>query len=336
MIYALRGIIFGIRMIFDKKKRQLFLTDEVYNRVNIFLKELPIEILESKKIYEDSPSDIRRLDYYLSLHSYDLLSLNFTAGFDISTLRIQLEDVITKYEEYTIALRKDEEDEDWAPFYFTAIDEYERCMQLIGLCYLLHRRDLLPRIAAMQDKIYHEQTDQLDTLYEDFLSFELTDRYDVDQWFFDNPYRPLIFSKYRDTKEESIQDIQEYLKLWYPAFESAAWHDTHKMDEGLYFGYWAIEAAAYVYLLDLDDSEITHMIYPKDLVKFAREFVPFENDISNPCVKTLRCEAGQICPKTGEWYSPANNMEKRHFNQGEGMPEIKDNPWGLTIWYLTE
>ena len=58
-------------MIFDKKKRQLFLTDEVYNRVNIFLKELPVEILESKKIYEDSPSDIRRLDYYLSLHSYD-------------------------------------------------------------------------------------------------------------------------------------------------------------------------------------------------------------------------------------------------------------------------
>lgn len=52
--------------------------------------------------------------------------------------------------------------------------------------------------------------------------------------------------------------------------------------------------------------------------------------------KTLRSEAGQICPKTGEWYSPANNMEKCHFNQGEGMPDIKDNPWGLTIWYLTE
>ncbi|WP_180171127.1 PoNe immunity protein domain-containing protein, partial [Acinetobacter sp. YH12027] len=237
---------------------------------------------------------------------------------------------------YTIALRKDEEDEDWAPFYFTAIDEYERCMQLIGLCYLLHRRDLLPRIAAMQDKIYHEQTEQLDTLYEDFLSFKLMDRYDVDQWFFDNPYRPLIFSKYRDTKKESIQDIQEYLKLWYPAFESAPWYDLHKMENGGYFGYWAIEAAAYVYLLDLDDSEITHMIYPKDLVKFAREFVPSENDISNPCAKTLRSEAGQICPKTGEWYSTANNMEKRHFKQGDVMPEIKDNPWGLTIWYLTE
>ncbi|WP_180118582.1 PoNe immunity protein domain-containing protein [Acinetobacter sp. YH12096] len=260
----------------------------------------------------------------------------YTIGKSIQPLRIELENIITKYEEYTMALRKDEEDEDWAPFYFTAIDEYERCMQLIGLCYLLHRRDLLPRIAAMQDKIYHEQTEQLDTLYEDFLSFELMDRYDVDQWFFDNPYRPLIFSKYRDTKKESIQDIRKYLKLWYPAFESAPWHDIHKLDESFYFGYWAIEAAAYVYLLDLDDSEITHMIYPKDLVKFAREFVPSEKDISNPSTKTLRCEAGQICPKTGEWYSPANNMEKRHFRQGDVMPEIKDNPWGLTIWYLTE
>lgn len=318
----------------QNQRRQVFLTDEIFNRVNTFFKELPIEIQDSKKLYEGSSADIRRLDYFLSLHAYDLLSLNFTAGFNISALRLQLEDIIVKYEEYTLALRKDEEDNDWAPFYFTAIDEYERCMQLIGWCYLLHRRDLLPRIAAMQDKIYHDQTDQLDTLYEDFLSFELNDRYDVDQWCFDNPYRSLIFSKYRDTKEESIQDIQEYLKLWYPAFESAAWHDTHKMDEGLYFGYWAIEAAAYVYLLDLDDSEITHLVYPKDLVKFAREFVPSENDITNPNAKILRCEAGQICPQSGEWYSPANNMEKRHFNQGEVMPEIPNNAWGETIWYM--
>ena len=286
--------------------------------------------------YNKSINDLRRLNYFVAEEAYQLLSLHYTIGKSIQPLRIELENVIIKYEEYTIVLRKDEEDEDWAPFYFTAIDEYERCMQLIGWCYLLHRRDLLPRIVAMQDKIYHDQSDQVDTLYEDFLSFELNDRYDVDQWFYDNPYRPLIFSKYRDTKEESIQDIQEYLKLWYPAFESAAWHDTHKMDEGLYFGYWAIEAAAYVYLLDLDDSEISHMVYPKDLVKFAREFVPSAHDISNPSVKTLRCEAHQICPQTGEWYSPANNMEKRHFNQGEVMPEIKDNPWGLTIWYTTE
>ncbi|WP_180155110.1 PoNe immunity protein domain-containing protein [Acinetobacter sp. YH12045] len=323
-------------MIQQHKRRQIFLTEDTYIETTKYLLNSYQRLVQKKIEYNGSINDLRRLNYYIAEEAYQLFSLHYTIGKSIQPLRIELENIITKYEEYTIALRKDEDDEDWAPFYFTAIDEYERCMQLIGLCYLLHRRDLLPRIAAMQDKIYHEQTEQLDTLYEDFLSFELTDRYDVDQWFFDNPYRPLIFSKYRDTKQESIQDIQEYLKLWYPAFESAAWHDTHKMDEGLYFGYWAIEAAAYVYLLDLDDSEITHMIYPKDLVKFAREFIPSEKDISNPSTKTLRCEAGQICPKTSEWYSPANNMEKRYFRQGDVMPEIKDNPWGLTIWYLTE
>lgn len=27
-------------------------------------------------------------------------------------------------------------------------------------------------------------------------------------------------------------------------------------------------------------------------------------------------------------------MEKRYFEQGEIMPEIENNSWGETIWYL--
>ena len=323
-------------MNFENKKRQKYLTEDIYNRLHGYFFEISKKIENKKQEYRDILEDQSRLSLFLANETYQFLSLEYTAGHDISKMRYLLEIIIERYEEYTFVLRQYKNDSDWAPFYFTAIDEYERCMQLIGWCYLLHRRDLLPRIAAMQDKIYHDQSDQVDTLYEDFLSFELNDRYDIDQWFYDHPYRPLIFSKYRDTKEESIQDIQKYLKLWYPAFESAPWHDTHKMEEGLYFGYWAIEAAAYVYLLDLDDSEISHLVYPKDLVKFAREFVPSENDISNSSVKTLRCEASQICPKTGEWLCPTHTIEKRHIQQGEVMPDIKDNPWGLTIWYFPE
>lgn len=48
----------------------------------------------------------------------------------------------------------------------------------------------------------------------------------------------------------------------------------------------------------------------------------------------LKCRVGEVCPQSGEWYSPANNMEKRHFDQGETMPEIPNNSWGETIWYL--
>ena len=42
----------------------------------------------------------------------------------------------------------------------------------------------------------------------------------------------------------------------------------------------------------------------------------------------------KYAPQSGEWYSPANNMEKRHFNQGDVMPDIPNNAWGETIWYL--
>ena len=29
-------------------------------------------------------------------------------------------------------------------------------------------------------------------------------------------------------------------------------------------------------------------------------------------------------------------IEKRHIQQGKVMPEIPNNAWGLTIWYMTE
>ncbi|APV35447.1 type VI immunity family protein [Acinetobacter soli] len=51
----------------------------------------------------------------------------------------------------------------------------------------------------------------------------------------------------------------------------------------------------------------------------------------NNAIKVL---GGETCPQTGEWYSPANNMEKRYFEQGEIMPQIENNSWGETIWYL--
>lgn len=48
----------------------------------------------------------------------------------------------------------------------------------------------------------------------------------------------------------------------------------------------------------------------------------------------LKCKVGEICPRSGDWWSQANKMEKCHFDQGETMPEIPNNPCGETIWYL--
>lgn len=222
-----------------------------------------------------------------------------------------------------------------SPLSFFERSQYEKVLQLVGLCFLLHRKDLLLRLAKLIDPSYYGW----DAVYEELLAYQLEGRYDTEDLRFYEPYQLLIDIMFNDSDEERLSALSEYLLVWYPSFKDEPLHGSHERiigNEGSYFGYWSFEAGALAFLNELDDSNIDHMVYPKDLVKFAREFVPFENDISNPSTKTLRCEAGQICPKTGEWYSPANNMEKRHFNQGDVMPEIKDSPWGLTIWYLTE
>lgn len=51
-------------------------------------------------------------------------------------------------------------------------------------------------------------------------------------------------------------------------------------------------------------------------------------------VEGIKVLAGQICLKSGNWWSAANQGKSRYFKQGEILPEIKNNEWGETIWYL--
>ncbi|MBI3381155.1 MAG: hypothetical protein HY019_04030 [Aquabacterium sp.] len=46
----------------------------------------------------------------------------------------------------------------------------------------------------------------------------------------------------------------------------------------------------------------------------------------------LRCPAGQPCPRTGWWFTPAAEAQ-RHFEQGEIMPRVESD-YGETIWSL--
>ena len=51
-------------------------------------------------------------------------------------------------------------------------------------------------------------------------------------------------------------------------------------------------------------------------------------------MKSLCNKAGQTCQRTGNWWSPANQLQSRYFEQGEVFPEFENNSWGETIWYL--
>ncbi|QSG84941.1 hypothetical protein [Acinetobacter indicus] len=49
---------------------------------------------------------------------------------------------------------------------------------------------------------------------------------------------------------------------------------------------------------------------------------------------SLKAFAGQNCPQSGYWWSPANQLQSCYFEQGEVFPEFENNSWGETIWYL--
>ncbi|MBN6714045.1 PoNe immunity protein domain-containing protein [Pseudomonas capsici] len=307
------------------EKRQKFFSQEHYSN---FLREHDevIEFFKKNIFQSDSPEEeaALRSRYFQSL-ALDRLLAAYTVGEEIVSLLPLLEDLIEKYQTRQKALAEYQGLPKISPL---AIDDwpnqYEEAVQVISLCILLHRTDLLPRFVKLIDEAGYAGDD---TLYEALLSKVMPDRYDVDQWYHD-VYTPLIQAIYVDNKEEASKLLKKYCQQWYPAFKQAPWHDTHLQgDEGTYVGYWAFEAGAIAFLYGIDDSKIDHMVYPKDLVEYARNYQPAnESQVS-------RIDAGQPCSKTGYWFTPAQANSRRHFQQGEIMPRISDSTWGDTLWY---
>lgn len=306
-------------------KRQKFFSENQYSN---FLKEHDevIEFFKTNTFQSDSPEEeaTLRATHFKQL-AFDRLFAAYTAGEEISTLTPLLEDLIIKYETRQAKLAEYQKIPDISPLAINDWpDEYEECVQVIGFCILLHRTDLLQRFVKLIDAAGYAGDD---TLYEDLLIKLLPNRHDVDQWFHD-VYSPLIRAIYAESKEEASTHLKKYCSQWYSAFKQAPWHDTHLQGEnGNYIGYWAIEAGAVAFLYGIDDSKIDHMVYPKDLVEYARNYRPTNGS------QVARVDAGQPCNRTGYWFTPAKAESRRHFNQGEIMPGFSDSHWGDTIWY---
>ncbi|HCY62718.1 MAG TPA: hypothetical protein DHV59_07795 [Oxalobacteraceae bacterium] len=48
-------------------------------------------------------------------------------------------------------------------------------------------------------------------------------------------------------------------------------------------------------------------------------------------LSTQGIAGNQACPQTGYWFTPAQADSRRHFKEGDPMPEVKSN-YGATIW----
>lgn len=133
--------------------------------------------------------------------------------------------------------------------------------------------------------------------------------------------------------------MAQYMDDWYEASRREPYYRSHtKGREHNFLGYWSFEAAAVSVLLDINDSGYRdHEFYPKDMADFGRAHkLAQEGDAGESTHDLrLRVEAGQPCPRDGEWETPAQSNSRRRFKQGEVMPSVEGD-YGQTIWQWLE
>lgn len=309
----------------NEKKRQIFATNKYSEKITNTLREWIIE-LNTYFHRADIDADGKALhasDLIESIH--DAMLISYTSGASIKNLETDVEQLVFAYEKQR-ALQVISFGSPDVLSGFGENDDYECFLQGVGLCILLGRGELIPRLTAIFDRDNKGQ----DALYEFFASFYDNNRIKTDELFFKRPFAGLLKVIRASSPQEASKLLDKYCKDWYPAFKKAPWHDSHLSivdDEGSYTGYWAFEAGAVAFLLNIDDSQIDHMVYPKDLVAYARAHT------ATGATQIPRIEAGQPCTHTGYWFTPAQANSRRHFKQGESMPSFDDSRWGATLWY---
>lgn len=334
-------------MEFHQKRRQQFLVEAHYTSQL----DMWDEVITGQRANLLKPEDGER-GWHASMYQgiaeglLTKLFLHYTAGEPIEPMRAEFEEVVAAYEKYGEHLWQYRNDRNEVVFTFTSLDEYCQLMQIIGLCFLLHRRDLLSRVAALQDGLsaigqIGEGNGGTDWLYEEFMSAGLgaQTRFESEQLCCGKPYEALADAMSSEHNDQAQKDISRFLKHWYKDLAGTGWHDSHTPDEdgnqGGYYGYWSFEAGAAVVLLGIEDDSSLHkyLYYPKDLVAWCRQNSALsEASPDNTKDRTaLRCPAGQPCPKTGYWLTPSKTDSRRQFKKGDLMPELGAD-YGATIW----
>ncbi|MCW7538031.1 DUF1911 domain-containing protein [Aquabacterium sp. A7-Y] len=319
---------------FHQRRRQQFLDEAAWRFTSEWVPTHTLHDIQVALADPDLSEELRVAELTRKAREYyRLFALDYTAGASLDSLRDDLEVVVSAYVEAAQAERKYEEEGALPFFDFKHLDDYVRVLALLSLSILLHREDLIPAVHSL---FKDGAPDKADALVEDLLGKYLDDRPFLDVWFHDMPFRHLLDVTANTPPDEKLADMKKYLKAWYRGMASTAWHDSHKEQSpkgvGAYTGYWAFEAAATAYLYEMDDAELDHLVFPKDLLAFARS-MPRRSvaEATSQERLRLRCEAGHACPREGWWSTPAKLDSRRRFRAGETMPAIESD-WGRTIW----
>lgn len=314
---------------FRIKRRQIYLDEESYRST--------VAQLEAESSVPVAPGlnqeDICRNLNAISFDKWFIFKLKYTAGESLSVLADQLDNVVVAYEQYVDALDALNDEQYHPPFIMNdLIDTYVDYLNLVCVAILLRREDLIERIWALNEGT---DFDAVDAVLEELFKFFLPERPELDSWLWDKPYRKLLDAIDSDNAAEMQAEMKVYVKSWYPGMKGQAifWgkHEKIKPEFTPYEGYWAMCAAAFTYLYDIDDSAYRNeTVYPKDLVDYARSIPRY--DAQKTMSKPLRVTGGELCPKSGQWFTPAKTDSQAHFAAGTVMPNFPDAQYGLTIW----
>ena len=270
----------------------------------------------------------RAWDYLSGLH------LQYSAGVALSALREFFPILLASWEEYAKYDEAFDQTSRAGGRKVPHLDLYDkgywRAIRLTSFAICLGYTNLLPRVAALWDY----ENDDMDGLLERLVAPYVPGRGTPP----DECTRHLPYFKTLKIFEAELEErpalMAKYLDEWYKASRREPYYDSHTKGRlHSYYGYWSFEAAAIAVELDIDDSSFRDKpFYPAELADFGRSFKTGSGVGAGDADRlSLRCEAGQSCPKAGYWMTPAKAGSRRYFQQGEVMPAVTSD-YGSTIW----
>lgn len=264
--------------------------------------------------------------------SLEPIIYGYSAGVPVAELSSLLQESLDHWESYAklhVEFHESEESDGHLVPHIDLFDkDYWEALQLVCFSILFGRTDLLARVM----KLLEYENDQPDALLEDLVRPFLPGRKKSEVYTRQLPYRKTkkIVAAAPDKRPALMS---KYLDEWYAASRREPYFERHKSD---YFpGYWSLEAAAITAVLGIDDASYRDKrFYPRDLVDFWRDRVGAPGSTRTVALESdavgLRCAAGERCPRSGLWYTPASSG-RVHFQQGDVMPSLGSD-YGTTIW----
>jgi hypothetical protein len=317
-------------MAFKNQRRQRFIDEAHYKDFREELQEYLNAAHESLQNPDQSLKAKRSTLWAVATHLLEILILDYTAGHPINELSEQLPAVIEAFN--TFIPFDNPRPNEAHTLEITQQEAYVYVLWLLSLCKLLGHDELIGKVMSWLNG-NAEFNRGRDTIFERIVEKLTGDTQDPGRYaLHPDAYRPLGRAILAEDPAERPALVKEFVENWYKNMKPCYWYGTHTDKEGSsYFGYWCFEAALVTYLWDIDDTSYRdHLVYPKDLIDFARS-LPAEKP-SYPS-QSNRCEANQPCPRSGLWYTPAKENSERAFKAGEIMPDYPDSAYGATIWY---